>query len=170
MVAGFFVLLEDQYRIGDSVKLASTSGEVEEIRLRVTVLRDIHGNVHYVPNGEIRVATNMTRDYSQVVLDITVGFESDVDRIIAVLTDEMRTLAAYEEWEEAFLSDPEVLGVDRLRENGVVVRMSAKVRPEERWRVQRESLRRIKNRLDHEGIDLPSDPIRSYQTDDDEAG
>ena len=70
VVAGFFLLLEDQYRIGDSVTLAGTSGDVEEIRLRVTVLRDVGGNLHYMPNGEIRLATNMTRDFGQVVLDV----------------------------------------------------------------------------------------------------
>ena len=170
VVAGFFVLLEDQYRIGDRVTLAATSGDVEEIRLRVTILRDIQGNVHYVPNGEIRVATNMTRDYSRVVLDLTVGFETDVDRVIGVLRDEIGTLAADAEWKGAFLAGPKVLGVDRLREDGVVVRVSAEVRPEERWRVQREALRRIKARLDHEGIELPWNPIRLYRKEEDEAG
>lgn len=165
VVGGFFILLEDQYRIGDSVSLAGTRGEVEDIRLRVTVLRDVAGNVHYVPNGEIRVATNMTRDYGQVVLDVTVGFEADVDHIIATLTEEMADMAADAEWKEAFLAEPEVLGVDRLGENGVVVRVLGKVRPTERWKVQREALRRLKKRLDREGIALPWNPISLYRGD-----
>lgn len=127
VVAGFFLLLEDQYRIGDSVTLAGTSGDVEEIRLRVTVLRDVGGNVHYIPNGEIRLATNMTRDYAQVVLDVTVGFETDVDRVIAILGEEVTSMAGDGEWTEAFLGAPEVLGVDRIGESGVVVRVTAKV-------------------------------------------
>jgi small conductance mechanosensitive channel len=170
VVAGFFLLLEDQYRIGDTVTLANTSGDVEEIRLRVTVLRDVAGNVHYVPNGEIRVATNMTRDYAQVVLDITVGFETDVDRIIAVLGDEMATMASDVGWTDVFLAPPEILGVDQLRESGVVVRVSARVRAAERWRMQREALRRIKKRLDLEEIALPWNPVRFYRKDGGDAG
>ena len=163
VVGGFFILLEDQYRIGDTVSLAGTRGHVEEIRLRVTVLRDVTGNVHYVPNGEIRVATNMTRDYGQVVLDVTVGFEADVDQLIEVLADEMAGMASDAEWKEAFLGPPQVLGVDGQGDNGVVVRVLVKVRPAERWKVQREALRRLKERLDREGIALPWNPISPYR-------
>jgi small-conductance mechanosensitive channel len=164
VVAGFFILLEDQYRIGDIVTLAATSGEVEEIRLRVTIVRDVAGNVHYIPNGEIRVATNMTRDYARVVLDITVGFETDVDRIIAVLGNEIGEMASDPGWEDAFLAAPEVLGVEGMSETGVVVRVTARVLPADRWKVQREALRRIKKRLDLEGIVLPWNPIRLHRT------
>lgn len=163
VVAGFFILLEDQYRIGDSVTLAGTSGEVEQIRLRVTIVRDGAGNIQYIPNGEIRVATNMTRDYAQVVLDITVGFETDVDRIIAVLGNEIDSMGSDPGWKDAFLAPPEVLGVEGLSDTGIVVRVSARVRPAERWKVQREVLRRIKKRLDLEGIVLPWNPIRLYR-------
>lgn len=166
VVSGFFLLLEDQYRIGDSVTLAGTSGDVEEIRLRITVLRDVGGNLHYIPNGEIRLATNMTRDYAQVVLDVTVGFETDVDRVIAILGEEVTSMAGDAAWTEAFLGAPEVLGVDRIGESGMVVRVTAKVRPAERWRVQREALRRIKKRLDLEEIVLPWNPVRFYRKDD----
>ena len=166
VVAGFFLLLEDQYRIGDSVTLAGTSGDVEEIRLRVTVLRDVGGNLHYIPNGEIRLATNMTRDFAQVVLDVTIGFEADVDRVIAILGEEATAMADDAEWSDVFLGVPEVLGVDRIGESGVVVRVTAKVRPAERWRVQREALRRIKKRLDLEEIDLPWNPVRFYRKDE----
>jgi small conductance mechanosensitive channel len=166
VVAGFFLLLEDQYRIGDSVTLAGTSGDVEEIRLRVTVLRDVGGNLHYIPNGEIRLATNMTRDFAQVVLDVTIGFEADVDRVIAILGEEATAMAKDAGWSDAFLDVPEVLGVDRIAESGVVVRVTARVRPAERWRVQREALRRIKKRLDTEEIVLPWNPVRFYRKDD----
>lgn len=170
VVAGFFILLEDQYRIGDSVTLAGASGDVEAIRLRVTIVRDGAGNLQYIPNGEIRVATNMARDYALVVLDITVGIETDVDRIIAVLGNEMGTMASDVEWKDAFLAPPEVLGVEGLSETGVVVRISARVRPAERWKVQREALRRIKKGLDLEGVVLPGNPIRSYRTEGDAQG
>jgi small conductance mechanosensitive channel len=165
VVAGFFLLLEDQYRIGDSVTLAGTSGVVEEIRLRVTILRDVGGNLHYIPNGEIRLATNMTRDFAQVVLDVTIGFEADVDRVIAILGEEATSMAEDTQWSDMFLGGPEVLGVDRIGESGVVVRLTAKVRPAERWRVQREALRRIKKRLDLEEIVLPGNPLRFYRKD-----
>jgi small conductance mechanosensitive channel len=108
----------------------------------------------------------MTRDFAQVVLDVTIGFETDVDRVIAILGEEATAMAKDAGWSDAFLDVPEVLGVDRIAESGVVVRVTARVRPAERWRVQREALRRIKKRLDTEEIVLPWNPVRFYRKDD----
>jgi small conductance mechanosensitive channel len=112
----------------------------------------------------------MTRDFAQVILDVTIGFEADVDRVIAILGEETTSMAGVAEWKDAFLGVPEVLGVDRIGDSGVVVRVTAKVRPVERWRVQREALRRIKKRLDLEEIVLPWNPVRFYRKDDGGAG
>ncbi|MGH8927591.1 MAG: mechanosensitive ion channel family protein, partial [Acidimicrobiia bacterium] len=165
VIAGFFVLLEDQFRIGDVVKIGGTSGEVQEVRLRVTVLRDVSGNVHYVPNGEIRVATNMTQGFARVVLDISVVYDNDLDRALTALEDEFAQLAGAEEWKESFLEPPEVLSMERLVDSGVVLRVIARVRPADRWAIEREALRRIKARFDQEGIALPAPPLTFYRTD-----
>jgi small conductance mechanosensitive channel len=165
VIAGFFVLVEDQFRIGDAVTVAGVSGEVQDIRLRVTVLRDIAGNVHYVPNGEIRVATNMTQGYAQVVIDLAVAYENDLDRAMAVLRDELTALSTSEQWAPSFLDRPQVLGVERLAETSVVLRALARVRPADRWSVHREALRRIKQRFQAEGLSLPAMPLTVYRKD-----
>lgn len=165
IIAGFFLLLEDQFRIGDIVAIANVSGEVQDIRLRVTVVRDINGNLHYVPNGEIRVATNMMQGYGQVVLDLSVAYENDLDRALEVLSDELGNMAADEQWQSSFLGRPEVLGVERLGDAAVVIRALAKVRPGDRWSVQREALKRIKRRFEAESIALPAMPLSIYRRD-----
>jgi len=165
VIAGFLLLLEDQFRIGDGVTLAGISGEVQEIKLRVTVLRDVGGYVHYIPNGDIRVATNMTQGFAQVVLDLSISYDNDLDRAIAILEDELTKFAADGKWSEMFLERPVILGVEKMAETGIVLRALARVRPPDRWAVHREALRRIKSRFDQEGISLPAAPLSFYRTD-----
>ena len=155
VIAGFFILAEDQYHIGDVVKLAGVAGAVVDIRPRVTVLRDLDGNVHYIPNGEIMVATNLTQEFAQVVLDIGVAYKESVDRVIEVITDELVALQQSEEWSSRILEEPQILGVDSLGDSAVTIRAVLKVTADERWLVKREALRRVKNRLDVEGIEIP---------------
>lgn len=155
VVAGLFVLLEDQYSVGDVVELAGVSGTVVEVRLRTTVLRGLDGSVHHIPNGVVGVATNLTHETSSIVIDVAVAYEEPVDRAIDVITDETTVLAADPEWGPYLIDQPTVLGVDKLAESGVVVRVVMTTDPSQRWAVKREFLRRIKNRLDDEGIEIP---------------
>lgn len=155
VIAGFFILVEDQFGIGDVVSIGGVSGTVEAIKLRTTVLRDIHGNEHHVPNGHITVASNMTPDYAKVVTDIGVSYATDVDYAIRVISDEATAMAEDPEWAFAFLGKPEMLGVNKLDESAVEIRVMATVIPEERWTIKREFNRRLKNRLDAEGIEIP---------------
>ena len=155
VIAGLFVLIEDQYAIGDVVELAGVSGTVVEIRLRTTVLRGLDGSVYHIPNGAVRVATNLTYEYSSIVIDVAVAYEESVDRAIAVITDETALLADDPEWGPHLIDQPTVLGVDELADSGVIVRVVMTTNPDERWTVKREFLRRIKNRLDAEGIEIP---------------
>ena len=152
VIGGFFILAEDQFRIGDVVSLAGVSGVVEDIRPRVTVLRDLDGYVHYVPNGAITVASNMTQAFAQAVVDVTLPLDVDVDRALAVMRDELQKMAT--EWQETVLETPEVLGVNEIRDTGVVLRAIVKTQPDGRWSVRREAFRRLKNRMDAEGIPL----------------
>lgn len=155
VIAGFFILIEDQFGIGDVVSIAGVSGTVEAIKLRTTVLRDLNGNAHHVPNGQIAVASNMTPDYARVVTDIGVSYDTDVDRAMEVILDEVTALADDPEWSRAFIEPPRMLGVNKLSDSAVEIRVLATVIPEERWTVKREFNRRIKNRLDAEGIEIP---------------
>jgi len=155
VIAGMFVLIEDQYALGDVVQLAGVTGTVEEIRLRTTVLRDLDGSIHHVPNGEVRVATNLTYEYSRVVVDLSVAYEESVDRALEVIGEVAGGLATDPEWAPAVVDDPQVLGVDALDDSGVVIRVLFTTDPDMRWNVKREFLRRAKNGLDDAGIEIP---------------
>ena len=155
VISGTFMLLESQFGIGDVIAVGDVSGAVEKITLRTTVLRDIFGAVHIIPNGEITRVTNLTKSWSRVVLDIGVAYKEDVDRVIAVLRDEGQRLSADDEWGQLLLDPPEVLGVEKLADSAVVIRMLVRTLPEKQWNVGRELRRRIKIRFDAEGIEIP---------------
>lgn len=166
VIAGFFILAEDQYRIGDVIRVGGVAGAVQDIRPRVTVLRDLDGNVHYVPNGHIDVATNLTQEFAQAVIDVGIAYKEDVDAALAVLGDELASLAGDPEWAPRIVEPPEVLGVDQLGDSAVVLRAVVKVDSTERWNVRREAFRRVKNRLDAEGIEIPFPHMTIYRGDD----
>ncbi len=155
VIAGFLILLENQYAIGDVVTIAGVDGTVESIRLRTTVLRDISGNVHHVPNGQIKVASNLTSDFARYVADIPVSYDTDVDRAMEVILDEAMAMAAAPEWSKKFVEEPAMLGVNELADSSVNIRLLMTVVTEDRWSIKREFLRRIKNRLDDEQIEIP---------------
>lgn len=155
VIAGFFILVEDQFGIGDVVSIGGVSGTVEEITLRTTVLRDLDGNEYHVPNGHIVVTTNMTQGFARVVADIGVSYSTDLDTAMAAILDEVTAMADDPDWAESFLAAPEMLGVNNLGDSSVEIRIVSEVVPEERWTVKREINRRIKNRLDAESIEIP---------------
>lgn len=155
VIAGFFILSEDQFHVGDVVRIGGVSGAVEDVRLRVTVLRDLEGVVHYVPNGSIEVASNLTQEFSRVVIDIPVAYQSPLDEVIELLADEMALLYADEEWGSRMTEEPQMLGVERLGESSVDIRIVLTAVPVYRWDVKREALRRVKSRLDRDGIEIP---------------
>ncbi|MGH8952013.1 MAG: mechanosensitive ion channel family protein [Acidimicrobiia bacterium] len=154
LIAGFFILAEDQYRIGDTVTIANTNGKVEDIQFRVTVLRDFEGNVHYVPNGQIIVTSNFTSLYAQPVVDLRVGYKADVDKAMDVMLDELMSFAADPDWSESITKDPEMLGIQELVGSGVLIRARITTVADQRWSVRREALRRLKNRFAVEEIEI----------------
>lgn len=155
LIAGFFILVEDQFRVGDVVEIAAATGVVEDIQLRVTVLRDFEGNVHFVPNGQITVAKNYTSLFAQPVIDVGVSYDTDVDRALEIMKDELDALAADPAWTEKMKGEVEVLGVQELGDSAVTLRMRMNTVADERWTVRREALRRVKKRFDAEGITIP---------------
>ncbi|MCB1245823.1 MAG: mechanosensitive ion channel family protein, partial [Acidimicrobiia bacterium] len=160
VIAGLLILIEDQYSIGDVVRVADVEGTVEGIKLRTTVLRDLNGNRHFVPNGQIKVASNMTSEFSRLVVDVPVSYETDLDRAIEVIIDEATAMAYSDEWEEHFLEPPTMLGVNRLADSSVEIRVLMTLASESRWLVKREFLKRIKTRLDTERIVIPYNRLR----------
>ncbi|CAN5804947.1 hypothetical protein BH23GEM9_BH23GEM9_24900 [soil metagenome] len=162
VISGTFMLIEGQFGIGDVVKVSDVSGLVEKITLRTTVLRDIEGAVHIVPNGEITRVTNMTKAWSRAVLHVGVAYREDVDRVMEVLRDLLREFHADPDWSALLLEEPVVPGVESFADSAVVIRIMAKTLPLKQWDVARELRRRIKIRFDREGIEIPFPHVTLY--------
>ncbi len=152
---GFVILLENQYKLNDVVQIGALSGQVEKITLRMTVLRDLEGRVHFIPNGQITAVTNMTHGWSRALFDIGVAYKEDVDRVIGVLSSLAHDLRSDPQFGPLILEDATMLGVDRLADSAVVIKFFIKTRPLQQWTIRRELLRRIKNRFDELGIEIP---------------
>jgi moderate conductance mechanosensitive channel len=152
---GFVILLENQYKLNDVVKIGDISGQVEQITLRMTVLRDLEGNVHFVPNGQVTTVTNLTHGWSRALFDIGVAYKEDVDRVMAVLNELGDQLRKEPPYSAVILEPLTMLGVDNLGDSAVVIKFYVKTRPLHQWTVKRELLRRIKIRFDELGIEIP---------------
>jgi small conductance mechanosensitive channel len=158
VIAGFFVLLYDQIRVGDVVEIAGKSGLVEKVDLRMTTLRDMSGNVHYVRHGKIDVVTNMTKDYSSFVFDIPVAYREDVDEVIAVIRKVDEELRSDPGFKDDITVPMEVLGLDRFAESALIIRARTTTRPIKQWRVAREFNRRLKKAFDAKNIEMHFPP------------
>lgn len=162
VISGTFMLLEGQFGIGDVVRIDDVSGLVEKITLRTTVLRDVQGVVHIIPNGSITRVSNLTKTWSRAVLDIGVAYKEDVDHVLDVLRQVGQEFHADPEWGPLLVEEPIVPGVESFGDSSVVVRMSAKTLPQKQWDVARELRRRIKKRFDREGIEIPFPHMTFY--------
>ena len=154
-LSGVFMILEDQYGVGDVVDVDDALGDVEAVGLRVTRIRDIDGTVWYVRNGNIARVGNMSQNWARTVLDIRVGYDEDLDRVREILGDVAHDLWEEEKGKQDILEEPEVWGVQSLDPEAVVVRLVLKTAPMQQWTVARELRERIKERFDAEGIEIP---------------
>ena len=162
LIAGIFIILENQYRVGDVVRVADITGLVEDVTLRKTVLRDLDGIVHHVPNGEIRAASNFTRHFSRVNLDISVGYGTDLDHAISVINRVGKELAEDENWRKVIKSPPQVLRVNKLGDSGIDIKILGDVKPMEQWAVMGQLRLRLKKAFDDEGIEIPWPHTKVY--------
>jgi len=151
-IAGVFILVEDQFGVGDWVDLGEVTGAVEAVTLRATRIRSVDGTVWHVSNGQIQRAGNMSQHWSRALLDVQIALDSDIDRARAAMQR-----VADELWREdrAIIEEPEVWGVQSLGPSGITIRLVAKTKPLEQWRITRLLRERIKAELDHVGIDVP---------------
>jgi moderate conductance mechanosensitive channel len=157
-LSGVFMILEDQYGVGDVVELGQATGGVtgtiESVGLRVTRLRDVHGTVWYIRNGEVLRVGNMSQGWAQAVVDLDIPYSQDLARVQEVLRRVGRELAADEEFSDLILEEPEVWGVEALSAGSVVVRIVARTAPQKQWEVARVLRARIKEAFDAEGLPL----------------
>lgn len=152
---GFFLLLENQIRIGDVVDAGGKAGLVEELTLRYLRLRDYSGNVHFIPNGQIAVVTNMSLGFAYAVVDAGVAYGEDVDRVMTVMRavgEEMRRDPTFA---DSILEEIEIAGVEKWADSAIVIRCRFRVAPLEQWTIRREYLRRLKLAFDRDGIEIP---------------
>ena len=152
VISGFFILFEDQYGVGDGVKIGDMSGVVERMTLRATVLRNLEGQVHVIPNGNIHSVTVMTKGWARAVVDVTVPHNENLGKVFEVLQRIGTRLA--QDWPDRVLEQPTILGVEKMDESGVTIRSIVKTPPFKQADVSREWRRRIKEEFDRVGIEL----------------
>jgi small conductance mechanosensitive channel len=155
LISGFFIILENQFRVGDAVEVAGITGIVENVTLRVTTVRNLDGILHFVPNGEMKVVANKSKDFSRVNLVVGVSYGADIDKVIDVVNSIGEEIAHDEVWGQKILKAPQFLRVDNLGESSVDVRIVGETKPLEQWSVAGELRKRIKQRFDKEGIEIP---------------
>ncbi len=151
---GFVILLEKQFELGDLVTIAGITGVVESVNMRATMLRDLEGRVHFVPNGDIKSVTNRTYHWGRAVLEIPVSYRENVDRVMETLHEVAREVRKDPKYAEWITEDPVMLGVQEFAADGVVIKLMMKTLPEEMFVVRRELLRRVKNKFDEVGIGI----------------
>jgi len=153
---GFFMILENQYRIGDAVSLDQTSGIVEDISLRMTTLRDLDGTVHYVPHGDIKRVANLSMDFARINLNVRVTYQTHLEKAIEVINTTGLELATDVQWKNYIIKAPAFLRVDDFLESGISLKILGETVPLKQWEVTGELRKRIKVAFEREGIEMPS--------------
>ncbi len=156
LIAGFIIMIENQYNVGDVIKVASVVGVVEAVNLRRTLLRDLDGTLHIVPNGEIRVTGNYTKLWSRAHLNISVAYKEDLDRVMSIIRKTWEELAEDPDWAPLLISKtPWLLRVDAFEDSGIIIKVVGETQPIKQWAVMGELRRRIKKVFDEQGIEIP---------------
>ena len=163
VISGFFIMVEDQYNVGDVAQVAGITGLVEGLNLRRTLLRDLDGILHVVPNGEIRVASNFTKMWSRAHLNISVAYKEDLDRVMAVIRKTWEEMAEEPDWAPFLISKtPWLLRVNEFGDSGIVIKVVGETQPMKQWDVMGELRRRIKRVFDEQGIEIPWPHVKLY--------
>ncbi len=166
MISGFFILLENQVRVGDVIETAGKNGVVEKVGLRIIILRDFSGNVHFIRNGKIDIITNMTKEYSRYVFDIGVAYKEDIDEVFQLIKEVDEDLRGDPEFADDILEPIEILGLDKFADSALIVKARTKTKPIKQWRVAREFNKRLKKTFDSHRIEIPFPHITMYMGQD----
>jgi small-conductance mechanosensitive channel len=159
---GFFIIMEDWYRVGEVANVAGIAGLVENVALRRTILRDINGTMHVIPNSKIELASNMTRDWSRINLNISVAYGENLSNVFRVINEVGQELKNDPVWGKDLLTTPEVLRVDNLGDSGIDIKILADTKPIRQWALMGELRKRLKDRFDQEGIEIPWPHTKVY--------
>ena len=159
---GFFIIMEDWFRVGEVATCSGQTGVVESMGLRLTVLRDLNGTMHVIPNSKIDQASNMAREWARINLDISVGYNENLDRVFQVVNDVCTKFKEDSEWSEHMLTTPEVVRVNNLGDSGIEIKVMGDTKPMQQWALMGELRKRIKERFDEEGIEIPWPHTKVY--------
>lgn len=163
LIAGLVTMIENQYNVGDVIQVAGVAGGVEAVNLRRTLLRDLDGTLHVVPNGEIKVASNFTKMWSRAHLNISVAYKEDLDKVMSIIRKTWEEIAEDAEWGEFLISKtPWLLRVDAFGNSGIVIKVVGETQPIKQWDVMGELRRRIKRVFDEQGIEIPWPHTKVY--------
>jgi small conductance mechanosensitive channel len=154
-LTGALILIENQFSVGDVVRLAGVDGTVEDFNLRRTTVRDIDGVVHTIPNGEIKVASNLTRVWARINQDVTLAYGTDIDHAIQIVDEVGQAMKSDPAWRSAVLDPPRVDRVDAIGEHGVTLKILGTIRAQQRWAAAGEYRKRLLGALDANGIETP---------------
>jgi small conductance mechanosensitive channel len=155
VINGFFILFEDQIRVGDVVLIAGKAGLVERVNLKMTILRDLEGKVHFVPNGQIDTVTNFTKGFSRHVFEIGIAYKEDVDQVIGLIQEVLDDLKGDEDFGTDIVQPGEIFGLDKFGDSALVIKGMIATKPIKQWRIGREFNRRIKIKFDEHNIEIP---------------
>ncbi len=159
---GFFILMEDWYRVGEVAVIGSTGGLVEAITLRRTLLRDLNGTLHIIPNSKVEMASNMTRDWSRINLNVGVAYKENLGRVFEVINEVGQQMKDDPVWGSDLLTVPHAERVDNLGDSGIEIKILADTKPIRQWALMGELRRRLKDRFDEEGIEIPWPHTKVY--------
>ena len=159
---GFFIIMEDWFRVGEVATCSGQTGVVDSMGLRRTVLRDLNGTMHVIPNSKIDQTSNMAREWARINLDISVGYNENLDKVFQVLTDVCTKFKDDPEWGINMLTTPEAVRVNNLGDSGIEIKIIGDTKPMQQWALMGELRKRIKERFDEEGIEIPWPHTKVY--------
>ena len=159
IITGLFIILENQYRVGDVVTISGISGKVEDISLRVTVLRDADGTVHHVPHGEVKTVSNMAKGFARVNLEIDVAYESDIKKVKEVVDRVGEEIARDPDFKDNIIDAPKFLRIDSFKDSSIGIKIMGDTKPLAQWEIAGELRRRLKEEFEKEGIEIPFQQI-----------
>lgn len=155
IITGLFIILENQYRVGDIICVGENCGVVEDISLRMTTLRNLDGDVYHIPHGEVKIISNLSKNYSRINLNVGVGYDSDLEKVKEVINKVGEGMASDSDWKNSIIKAPQFLRVNKFADSAIEVKVLGETKPGKQWEVAGEFRLRIKNAFDKEGIEFP---------------
>ncbi|MBK7627833.1 MAG: mechanosensitive ion channel family protein [Bacteroidales bacterium] len=163
LISGLFIILENQYRIGDVININDTGGLVEDISLRMTTLRDLDGTVHHIPHGEIKIVSNLSKQFARVNINIGIAYNSNLEHVIEVINRTGIELAEDPLFKDSIISPPKFLRVDSFADSSIIVKILGDTKPLKQWEISGEFRKRMKIAFDREGIEIPFPQVVLHQ-------